>query len=176
MNRRTFLAASAIAPFATIQIPIREVREAILISKSTEAHIIVTAYIEKRSAELHRREWIGRPFAGFGEFYVDICERRQLPGELAQLPATLTHHRTTIGVAAERREYLVCALRRQNISAIVRIQGDQEPLMVRIIEHIADVNLPTQFEVAWSPVLLKAFVPTMSDIGMTIEVSSAFWP
>lgn len=176
MNRRVFLANGIIAPFATISIPIREVRKAITIANSIECHVIVSAHFDDASAERHRRDWIGRPFEGFGEFYVDSRKTRPLPPEYDQLPGTLTHNHTTIGVAAEKRSYLVAAVRRENISVVVRILGDNESVMLDILQHVANVPVPSRFETIWSEELVAAFIPGAPDLGFPVEESSAFWP
>lgn len=176
MNRRAFLASGIIAPYASLVAPTREIRKAITIAHSVEVHMIVTAHHHTKSAERHRREWIGRPFEGYGEFYVDSSDTRPLPPEYSVLPGTLTHHHTTIGVAAARREYLVSAIRRKNITVVVRMQYDHESLMLTILEHTVGVHVPSHFEVAWSVELLEAFIPDTTDIGFSVEESSAFWP
>lgn len=176
MNRRTFLTSGLLSPFATVTIPIREVRKAIRISHSIEVHMIVTAHFDERAAEHLRRDWIGRPFEGFGEFYMDSSEILPLPPTYSQLPATLTHHNTTIGVAAEKRVYLVAAIRRGNITAVARMLGNNEDLMLDVLEHVANVYLPTKFESGWSEELLQAFIPTTKRLGLSVEESDAFWP
>ena len=95
-------------PFATISIPIRE-RKAITIANSIECHVIVSAHFDDASAELMTTGSGGRLRA---LAFADSRKMRPLPPEYDQLLHT-HHNHTTIGVAAEKRSYLVAAVRRE---------------------------------------------------------------
>lgn len=176
MNRRNLLLATATLSSGCGSTPYREERISRLLAGDVRTHMIVSAHPSEQSAERFRKDWIARPFENWGEFYRDSTETRELPRNLALMPGTYTHHHTTIGAAAEKREYLVGTFRREKIAIVVRIIGDHESLMLTIAEHIADTQVPTVFEILWNPTHLRAFMPDSSQLGTSVEDSDAYWP
>lgn len=176
MNRRTFLLAAPAITGIPQSFSLREERMAMTIGNQVEAHVIVSAHSDARSSEFFRREWIGRPFEGIGEFYRDSTEVRVLPDTPSSLIGTLTFHTTTIGAAAEKRDYLVGAFRRDNVAVIVRIVGDHERIMMSMIDHIASQEVPGTFEIFWNPIHLRKFIPGGRYLGSSVEESDSYWP
>lgn len=176
MDRRKFLLTAAVVTPGLGATSLREERQALTIGGSIEAHVIVSAHSHEKSAESFRDQWIGQPFEGLGEFYRDSTEMRELPNLPSELIGTCTFHTTTIGVAAAKRDYLVGAFRRENLAFIVRIIGAHDATMMSIAEHFANQQLPTAFEILWSPIHLRKFIPDEHDLNRSVEESDSYWP
>lgn len=175
MNRRTLLQSVAVLPIiGTGQT--QEIRTNLLVDQDIPVHMIVSSHAGELIAERFRLDWAGQPFETMGEWYLQSTETRKLPPELATMPGTLTFHTARYGEAGEHQEYLVGAFRRGQVSIIVRIREDNEPIMLLIAEHIAAQNQPTLFESLWSSVSLKSFIPSENVLGFTTEPGTTFWP
>lgn len=175
MNRRVFLQSAAAVPLFGVGTH-SEVQANLLVDQDILVHIIATAHPGELLAERYRQEWMGEPFETRGEWYKMSTETRVLPDHLVKMPGTQTFHTASFGEAGEHQEYLVGAFRRNNISIIVRIREDNEPLMILIAEHILAQDLPGTFETLWNPSQLNNFIPTSDSLELPIEPATTFWP
>lgn len=176
MQRRTFLQTAGFLPVIGLY-PGNEIRSSVSVDESTLVNMIVRSHATGGVAERHRRSWVGRVFENpYGEWYDVESEFRELPAHLARLPGSLSFHKTLFGEAAEEHSYLSAAFRREHISCVVRMQMDNEALMIRIAEHIASQPSPSLFETSWSSAQLRSFLPDSNDLNLSVEPCEIFFP
>ncbi len=175
MNRRQLLMGSLGLPLAAQMLPLREVRQSLLVDEQYAVQVIAGVHPTADMAEKYRQQWTKSPFEAQGEFYVDSATDHELPPSLADLPGTLTYFTTTVGVAAQKQSYLVGAFRRENFAYIVRSQVDDSELVQAFGDFFAEAELPSLFEVAWQDEHLRALIPTSDDLGMPLEPTETNW-
>ena len=175
MNRRQLLMGSLGLPLAAQMLPLREVRQSLLVDEQYAVQVIAGVHPTADMAEKYRQQWNESPFEAEGEFYVDSATLRDLPSHLSDLPGTLTYFTTTVGVAAQKHSFLVGAFGRENFTYIVRSQVDDSDLIQAFGNFFAEAQLPSLFEVAWQNEHLRGLIPTSDDLGMPLEPTNTNW-
>lgn len=178
MNRRTLVQSIAFVPFAAIAPHRRELRVELAPERRLDQPVfmIITAHQSADVAERYRRQWAKSPYEQFGEWYLQTAEVQQLPPELTAMPGGMMLFTARYGEAGEHIVHLVGAFRRDHITVIVRIDSNEEDLMLAIADHIGAQAVPDKFASSWSDASLRRFLPGEDIIPGYTEEPGELWP